>query len=113
VPDPPAWLPGPARVQWRALWRCEVAGLWGRADREGIARLAWLRVQLREGPPRAALLEELRALEDRMGLSLRARQVMGLPVALTVPLDPAAGADVELGDGGVVELEDYRAMLDG
>ena len=71
---PPPWplgQPTPRELEvWRRLWRLPQAAAWevGSAFDITIARYAWLKVST-EGDPTAALLGELRQMEDRLGLN--------------------------------------------
>jgi hypothetical protein len=63
------------KAWWRTIWTSPMATVWLEADVPGLVRLAEL-VELghREGATPLAAMSEIRALEDRYGLSPLARR---------------------------------------
>jgi hypothetical protein len=66
---------------WTAIWSGPVAKHWLVADVASLELLAWMRDQVARGDARAMLFREIRALEDRFGLSPVSRRRLGWDVA--------------------------------
>jgi hypothetical protein len=100
----PAWLKE-TRDWWLRIWRSPSAAMWQEADYDVAVRLARIREELARRPDVAALHSAASQLEDRLGLSPRARRALGWEVGEARPPQeepPAAAAgDVR---GRVVEL---------
>jgi hypothetical protein len=59
---------------WETVWASPMAAVWLEADVPALARLAGLVERLHRGDSSSRLLSEIRALEDRFGLSPLARR---------------------------------------
>jgi hypothetical protein len=70
------YLPSTLRW-WEAIWSGPVAKHWLLADVASLELLAWMRDQVARGDGRAMLYREIRALEDRFGLSPVSRRRLG------------------------------------
>ena len=66
---------------WETIWRSPMAALWLPADMGGLHELAELRQRFHDGE---AVSNHIRALEDRFGLSPKARNML----AWQVPTEP-------------------------
>jgi hypothetical protein len=75
----PAWLKE-TRAWWVRIWRSPSASMWQEADYDVAVRLARIREELARRPDVAALHAAASALEDRLGLSPRARRALGWEV---------------------------------
>jgi hypothetical protein len=75
----PAWL-AETRQWWARIWRSPSAAMWQEADYDVAVRLARIREELARRPDVAALHAAASALEDRLGLSPRARRALGWEV---------------------------------
>src|ERR1700734_332618 len=68
------WLPSTA-AWWATVWGSPMSVAYVVADESALVRLARLRERSeREDAPSAAVLREMRALEDRFGLNPKARR---------------------------------------
>lgn len=85
----PAWL-AETRQWWARIWRSPSAAMWQEADYDVAVRLARIREELARQPNVAALHAAASALEDRLGLSPRARRALGWEVG--EPQAPPAAA---------------------
>jgi hypothetical protein len=98
----PAWSKA-TRVWWSKIWSSPMATQW-REDDDELVRLALLREAVWDGEYTAALLAELRALEDRHGLNPLAR--LKLRWAIEGEDEPAGSGK----DATVVELRRRRGQ---
>lgn len=78
---PPAKAPKPLAgwcertvVWWEAIWRSPMASMWIEVDVAGLERLGVMVDEANRGQGTAALLGEIRQLEDRYGLSPMGRR---------------------------------------
>lgn len=62
------------RLWWKTVWASPMSGVWLEADVPALARLAGLVDRLHRGEVSRDVLTEIRALEDRFGLSPMARR---------------------------------------
>lgn len=96
-PAPPLpdreWLPT-TRAYWSLLWASPMAAEWLPADVPVLVRLAALMELFALGETSAALLGEMRQLEDRFGLSSHARKRLMWQIATS----EEAAAPVKLAD---------------
>lgn len=69
----PAWLKS-TREWWATIWASPMATVWQPADVEPLVRLARLRDDDARGEGSVAALAQMTALEDRFGLSPKARR---------------------------------------
>jgi hypothetical protein len=69
------------RAWWRAIWGSPMATVWLDADRFVLQRLAGVVDQAHHGVATAALLTEIRSVEDRFGLSPLSRQRLRWTIA--------------------------------
>ncbi|MEO5576782.1 MAG: hypothetical protein ABIR67_01565 [Gaiellaceae bacterium] len=97
LPDSDALLER-TREWWRTVWSSPMAAVFLEADVAALARLATLVDRVYRGESSARLLGEIRALEDRFGLSPLARR------RLQWEVDRAAA--VAGGGGGAGEAEE-------
>jgi hypothetical protein len=72
----PTWSPA-TRQWWASTWRSPMAAEWLEADRYPLERLARLRDEQERRPLKAAELAHMLAIEDRFGLSVRSRRMLG------------------------------------
>lgn len=73
-PLPPAeWLDS-TREWWKSIWASPMATLWLDADVPALVRLAQMIDQCNQGVVSGEFLSEIRQLEDRFGLSPKARK---------------------------------------
>jgi hypothetical protein len=110
--DPPEWpLSAATEAEeriWRALWATPMAVAWQKLGwTRTVARLAHMMAMAEEiSPPRAALLAELRQLEDRLGLTpvslLRLRWSIAAPTerASITPITEAPRRRLNLAEDG-------------
>jgi hypothetical protein len=86
----------PATLKWwDAIWSGPVAKHWLLADVASLELLADLRDQVARGDGRAMLFREIRAVEDRFGLSPVSRRRLGWDVARG---SPEVSSDASGGD---------------
>lgn len=76
---------------WRNAWRLPVAVLWSGEDIPALTRLALMQAEYLD-LGEAKHLGEIRALEDRFGLSLKSREALGIFLVDDVPAAPASAA---------------------
>lgn len=89
---------------WVSLWSTPQAVAWeGLGWTRVVARYAKLLLAAEKPSATAALLSEVRQLEDRLGLSPMAMRRLQWEIA---PADPVTGQE-----GNVADLEQYRARL--
>lgn len=69
------WLTS-TREWWQAIWASPMATAWLDADVDSLVRLATLRDEFARGDAPATLLPAMQALEDRFGLSPKARRAL-------------------------------------
>ena len=99
APGAPDWLDQRQRRTWRALWRSPIGALWDPLlDAALVADWFLLRNLLAESPEKAALHGQLRAVEDRLCLSPRARMQMRVDVGTGGAAPPAPAAPRERPD---------------
>ena len=86
-PQPAKKLPQGAARFWRRYWKLPVAELWTDADVPAVTRLCWLQDAVYALGPidGGKLLNEIRQLEDRLGLNLQARERLGVYEVDDVP----------------------------
>lgn len=72
------------RDWWVTVWGSPMAAVWLEADVPALRRLAWLVDGVNRGESSAALMGEIRQLEDRFGLSPRARRMLQWEVSQAV-----------------------------
>jgi len=77
---------------WQTIWASPMAALWLPADMGALHDLAELRQQFQDGQP---VTSGIRALEDRLGLSPKARQMLAWQVPTDGVVAPKAEPDVE------------------
>lgn len=109
--DPPDFpLPRPSaavRSLWAELWRSPQAVAWESLGwTRVVARYAKLLVAAEKAAASAALLSEVRQLEDRLGLTPMAMKRLQWEIASDL-----AGAKGEVESAGVANLDEYRARL--
>jgi hypothetical protein len=77
VPVPPDWLTVAERRLWRSLWRGPLGGLWDPSLDVHVLG-DWFRLRRLAGAdePKGVVFAQLRAIEDRLGLSPKARAQM-------------------------------------
>jgi hypothetical protein len=80
------------RKWWEAIWSGPVAKHWLVADVASLELLAWMRDQVARGDGRAMLFREIRALEDRFGLSPVSRRRLGWDVTRQNSQTPEASS---------------------
>jgi phage terminase small subunit len=85
APKPPEGLSDSTLRWWRTVWRSPMATAWLEADTLLAERLATLIEMLAQGRGGARLVAEIRALEDRLGLSPAARRRLGWLVESEAP----------------------------
>jgi hypothetical protein len=73
-PPAPKGLSPAARSWWKTVWQSPLAAAYIEADVPALARLAGLIDRVHRGEEGSRLLGEIRALEDRFGLSPLARR---------------------------------------
>lgn len=88
----PAWQPA-TRAWWRRVWRSPMAATYLEADLGALYRLAELVERFGRGE--LAVAGELRQLEDRFGLTPKARQLLQWQVLPEAP--PAKGSSASAG----------------
>ena len=81
-----AWLES-TRAWWATIWASPMATQWLDADKEPLLRLAWMRDELEGGRATAALMREMRVLEDAFGLTPYGRRRLDWWVAENPPSD--------------------------
>ena len=74
---------------WRNAWRLPVAVLWTAEDIPALTRLALMQAEYLD-LAEAKHLGEMRALEDRFGLSLKSRESLGIFIVDDVPASAAS-----------------------
>jgi phage terminase small subunit len=74
VPAPPEGLGEYAVDAWRVWWSSPMAVVWIESDLPALTRMCRLTDQAARGDASAAVLSEVRQLEDRFGLSPLARR---------------------------------------
>ena len=95
-PHPSRKLDTAAMVYWRRYWKLPVAELWTEADVPALTRLSYLQARsYEEGGEK--FLNEIRQLEDRFGLSLAARERLGIYEVDDVPEAPETSSSAEAG----------------
>lgn len=99
----PAWLKE-TKEWWARIWRSPSASMWAEADYDVAVRLARIREELARRPDVAALHAAASALEDRLGLSPRARRALGWEVGEARPQEEPQAAPAGDVRGRVVEL---------
>lgn len=82
--DPDDWLDS-TREWWVAIWASPMATAWLPADYSGLLRLARLKDQDDRGEAPATALLAIQALEDRYGLSPKARQQLHWQIEQPTP----------------------------
>lgn len=82
----PAWLAS-TRAWWRVLWSSPMAGAYVEADVSALVRLARLKDDEARGTLPLAGLGALQQLEDRFGLSPKARRALSWEVAQAAAVD--------------------------
>lgn len=111
--EAPAWpLPGRSTkgelALWAELWRSPQAAAWEDLGwLRVVGRYARLVVLAERRSVTAALLGEVRQLEDRLGLNPMSLKRLGWEIG-----GPQAAADADVGAGEVARLDEYRARLD-
>lgn len=80
------------RAWWVELWDSPIALLWKPLDVPALVRLAILTDKVLRGSTTSALLEEIRALEDRFGLSPLARKRLAWEIGKAAEGAPAKAA---------------------
>jgi hypothetical protein len=77
VPDLPGddWTTS-TRVWWATIWRSPMASVWQDADHDSLVRLARLRDEFARGELPVSALSAMQQLEDRFGLSPKARRAL-------------------------------------
>lgn len=80
---------------WETVWASPMAAVWLEADVPTLARLAGLVDRLHQGESSSRLLAEIRALEDRFGLSPLARRRLQWELEQAEPEKRPAGEDQE------------------
>jgi hypothetical protein len=81
---------------WSTVWASPMAGMWLESDTPVLERLAELLDALYRGDRRARILNEIRQLEDRFGLSPLARRRLQWEIEHRRPAQPevpTAGGD--------------------
>lgn len=88
APDLPGgdWS-GDTLAWWSRIWASPMATAWIDADYDAAVRLARVREAILEHPEKAALHSAASQLEDRLGLSPRARRALGWRIVETPPAD--------------------------
>lgn len=86
-----------AREWWATAWASPIAAVWLDADVPGLVRLASLVDRVTKGDAPLTVLTEIRALEDRYGLSPLARRRLEWEVERTAA---APTAEVSSDGGG-------------
>lgn len=69
------WLPATSEW-WDTIWASPMASAWLDADVDGLVRLAWLKDDFARGDAPATALPAMQQLEDRFGLSPKARRAL-------------------------------------
>jgi hypothetical protein len=80
---------------WETVWASPMAAVWLEADVPALARLAGLVDRLHRGDSSSRLLSEIRALEDRFGLSPLARRRLQWEIEQAHSEPNPAGEDQE------------------
>lgn len=100
----PRWpLPGRTPAGWVDLWRLPQAVVWER-DKSHVQVATYLAVRtaahdaLDAGVPNAALLSELRQIEDRLGLSSMALKRLQWEIAEPVKRSQSKGGVIDAAD---------------
>lgn len=112
----PRWpLPGRAPRGWAALWRLPQAYAWaGQGLDRVVARYAYLLAIVEhpddERPVSAALLAEVRQIEDRLGLSPMAMKRLQWTVGPRSDDKAKAPNPGKGGAGKVANLDDFRSL---
>lgn len=78
------------REWWQTIWESPMATAWLPADVDGLTRLALLKQQWLVGDAPAVALPAMQQLEDRYGLSPKARRALQWEVARAVADEPKA-----------------------
>jgi hypothetical protein len=97
----PAWSKD-TRDWWRDVWASPSATQWTEADAHLVIRLARIHEAIADDPGKASLHAAASGLEDRLGLSPRARRALNWEVAPAAAdpdassSAPPAGTDAEL-----------------
>lgn len=76
----PAWLKS-TRDWWQTIWSSPMAVAWEPADVESLVRLARLKDEFDRGEAPTSVLAAMQQLEDRFGLSPKARRALQWEVA--------------------------------
>jgi hypothetical protein len=64
------------RAWWATIWRSPMASVWQDADHDSLVRLARLRDEFARGELPVSALSAMQQLEDRFGLSPKARRAL-------------------------------------
>ena len=89
LPDREAgWLDG-TRAWWDTIWASPMATAWLEADVESLVRLAALKDDFARGTAPATALPAMQQLEDRFGMSPKARRALQWEVAQVEKEAPA------------------------
>lgn len=94
------WLDS-TKAWWETLWSSPMAAAWLDADVDALARLAFLRDDFARGGAPATCLPAMQALEDRFGLSPKARRALQWEIAKEALPEPVTLA-------AVIPIEDPR-----
>ena len=86
-PKKPTWLKG-TRDWWLTIWASPMATAWEMADVDSLVRLARLKDDFDRGMAPASALPAMQQLEDRFGLSPKARRALQWEVAKTAEERP-------------------------
>jgi hypothetical protein len=88
------WLVS-SREWWRTIWASPMATAWVDADVDSLIRLARMRDDFYRGELPVSAFSAMQALEDRFGLSPKARRALQWEIAKTdgdvVPISKPAG----------------------
>lgn len=80
------WLPA-TESWWETIWASPMASVWLDADVDGLVRLATLKDDFARGEGPAVALPAMLGLEDRFGLSPKARRALQWEVAREAAAD--------------------------
>jgi len=75
LPKSHTWHPS-VKAWWKTIWASPMATAWLDADVDGVLRLAYLKDAFIRGEAPATALPAMQQLEDRFGLSPKARRAL-------------------------------------
>jgi hypothetical protein len=98
------WLPETS-AWWKTIWSSPMATAWLDADVDGLVRLAVLKDEFARGSAPATALPAMQQLEDRFGLSPKARRALQWEVSQAEKVEDGHLAVVK-----PIRMKDPRAV---